>query len=276
MPLLRGIARTAVVAGTATAVSNRVSRRQANRWSQPEEPPSAQEQDAPAPVSPGRDPLDKLKKLGEAPVTGHPHRHRVRGTEGQDPGVVGDQAHGPDDPLAAGRLVRGAQHRPFHHDATGGRRKVTADLRSVGSSTPGGRSSGSANGRVEPSVPLPFLADHQEWPPIAVGSERPSNRPTGLPGLVLDVAQDVEPVALQHQAARVEDEVGAAFFNQPVEHRSYIGRGLVGEGAGQVHDDGVFAGVHPHLEVPLRTSTLRPDRPASVPIRIDRAWCPPK
>lgn len=30
--LLRGIARTAVVAGTATAVSNRVSRRQAGRW----------------------------------------------------------------------------------------------------------------------------------------------------------------------------------------------------------------------------------------------------
>jgi len=35
--LLRGVARTAVVAGTATAVSNRVSRRQANRWSQQEE-----------------------------------------------------------------------------------------------------------------------------------------------------------------------------------------------------------------------------------------------
>jgi hypothetical protein len=32
--LLRGVARTAVVAGTATAVSNRVARRQANRWSQ--------------------------------------------------------------------------------------------------------------------------------------------------------------------------------------------------------------------------------------------------
>ena len=30
--LIRGVARTAVVAGTATAVSNRVSRRQANRW----------------------------------------------------------------------------------------------------------------------------------------------------------------------------------------------------------------------------------------------------
>ena len=30
--LLRGVARTAVVAGTATAVSNRVSRRQSERW----------------------------------------------------------------------------------------------------------------------------------------------------------------------------------------------------------------------------------------------------
>ncbi len=35
--LLRGVARTAVVAGTATAVSNRVSRRQAARWSQQEQ-----------------------------------------------------------------------------------------------------------------------------------------------------------------------------------------------------------------------------------------------
>ena len=34
MGLLRGMARTAVVAGTATAVSNRVSRRQAERWGQ--------------------------------------------------------------------------------------------------------------------------------------------------------------------------------------------------------------------------------------------------
>jgi Short C-terminal domain len=38
MPLLRGMARTAVVAGTATAVSNRVSRRQANRWSNQQAP----------------------------------------------------------------------------------------------------------------------------------------------------------------------------------------------------------------------------------------------
>jgi uncharacterized Zn finger protein len=34
---MRGVARTAVVAGTATAVSNRVSRRQANRWSAQED-----------------------------------------------------------------------------------------------------------------------------------------------------------------------------------------------------------------------------------------------
>lgn len=36
MGLVRGMARTAVVAGTATAVSNRVSRRQAARWQQQE------------------------------------------------------------------------------------------------------------------------------------------------------------------------------------------------------------------------------------------------
>lgn len=40
--LLRGMARTAVVAGTATAVSNNVSRRQARRWADEEEPQQAQ------------------------------------------------------------------------------------------------------------------------------------------------------------------------------------------------------------------------------------------
>ena len=44
--LMRGVARTAVVAGTATAVSNRVSRRQANRWSSQEQ---QQYQQAPPP-----------------------------------------------------------------------------------------------------------------------------------------------------------------------------------------------------------------------------------
>src|SRR5918995_3902897 len=42
MGLLRGMARTAVVAGTATAVSNRVSRRQADRWQQQEYAQQAQ------------------------------------------------------------------------------------------------------------------------------------------------------------------------------------------------------------------------------------------
>jgi len=34
MGLIRGMARTAVVAGTATAVSNRVTRRQQQRWAE--------------------------------------------------------------------------------------------------------------------------------------------------------------------------------------------------------------------------------------------------
>ncbi len=44
--LLRGMARTAVVAGTATAVSNNVSRRQARRWANEDQP--AQPAAAPA------------------------------------------------------------------------------------------------------------------------------------------------------------------------------------------------------------------------------------
>jgi len=56
MGLIRGMARTAVVAGTATAVSNRVSRRQAGRWQQQEYQQQAQyeqqPQYAPAPPPP--------------------------------------------------------------------------------------------------------------------------------------------------------------------------------------------------------------------------------
>jgi Short C-terminal domain len=66
--LLRGVARTAVVAGTATAVSNRVSRRQANRWAQQEEPQYAQEQypqaPPPAPAA-APDTVTQLKELAE-------------------------------------------------------------------------------------------------------------------------------------------------------------------------------------------------------------------
>jgi putative oligomerization/nucleic acid binding protein len=78
MGLLRGVARTAVVAGTATAVSNRVSRRQANRWAQQEQqyapepayadPPQQQYQVAAPPPAP--DPLAQLKELGELKAQG--------------------------------------------------------------------------------------------------------------------------------------------------------------------------------------------------------------
>jgi len=50
--LLRGVARTAVIAGTATSVSNRVSRRQAARWSEQDQGQYAQPQYAePAPAA---------------------------------------------------------------------------------------------------------------------------------------------------------------------------------------------------------------------------------
>jgi hypothetical protein len=78
--LLRGMARTAVVAGTATAVSNRVSRRQAGRWAQHDqaaygqqqyeqqqyaEPQYAQPPAAPADASDPDDMIERLQKLGE-------------------------------------------------------------------------------------------------------------------------------------------------------------------------------------------------------------------
>lgn len=64
--LLRGVARTAVIAGTATAVSNRVSRRQANRWSQQEQPQQYYEEPPPAPApAPAPDVVTQLKELAE-------------------------------------------------------------------------------------------------------------------------------------------------------------------------------------------------------------------
>lgn len=64
--LLRGVARTAVRAGTATAVSNRVSRRQANRWAQQDQ----QMQPQAAPAAPTTDPIAQLKQLGELHESG--------------------------------------------------------------------------------------------------------------------------------------------------------------------------------------------------------------
>jgi Short C-terminal domain len=58
------MARTAVVAGTATAVSNRVSRRQANRWSQQEyEQQQQYEAPPPPPSDGGEDRIEQLKEL---------------------------------------------------------------------------------------------------------------------------------------------------------------------------------------------------------------------
>ncbi len=74
MPLLRGIARTAAIAGTATAVSNRVSRRQGNRWAQQEEQqaPQPQQQYAPPPQAapPARDQVAQLKDLADLKAQG--------------------------------------------------------------------------------------------------------------------------------------------------------------------------------------------------------------
>jgi hypothetical protein len=76
--LLRGVARTAVIAGTATSVSNRVSRRQANRWAaqgdpryggapaydEPQEPQYAPPPPPPAPAAAAPvDPIQALKDL---------------------------------------------------------------------------------------------------------------------------------------------------------------------------------------------------------------------
>ena len=69
--LLRGMARTAVVAGTATAVSNRVSRRQGERWARQsygepqyeEAPPQQAYQAPPPPAEPEPDRIQQLKDL---------------------------------------------------------------------------------------------------------------------------------------------------------------------------------------------------------------------
>jgi hypothetical protein len=79
--LIRGVARTAVVAGTATAVSNRVSRRQAGRWAAQEQPaayppqgaayqepvqyqePASYQQPTPPPAASMDDKIAQLKEL---------------------------------------------------------------------------------------------------------------------------------------------------------------------------------------------------------------------
>jgi hypothetical protein len=87
MGLIGGIARTAVVAGTATAVSNRVSRRQGNKWAAQDEQQAAEQDQAakaqaydeqqayaappPQPAAPAQDDmLTQLQKLGELKAAG--------------------------------------------------------------------------------------------------------------------------------------------------------------------------------------------------------------
>ena len=71
MGLIGGMARTAVVAGTATAVSNRVSRRQAGRWAAQEQQQyqEPQYQAPPPPPPPAADAdselIAQLEKLGD-------------------------------------------------------------------------------------------------------------------------------------------------------------------------------------------------------------------
>ena len=74
--LLRGVARTAVIAGTATSVSNRVSRRQAARWSQQEQgyPQGDQQETYAQPPPPAADDRDRqiaqLKELADLKAQG--------------------------------------------------------------------------------------------------------------------------------------------------------------------------------------------------------------
>ncbi len=72
--LLRGMVRTAAVAGTATAVSGGVRRRQESRWAQQEAP--AEAAPAAAPAAPAPAPggeatvIDQLKELGALKTQG--------------------------------------------------------------------------------------------------------------------------------------------------------------------------------------------------------------
>jgi hypothetical protein len=71
--LIRGVARTAVVAGPATAVSNRVPRRQGERWAarrpqeyaQPYAAPPAAAQPPAAPAGDTNDRIAALRQLGK-------------------------------------------------------------------------------------------------------------------------------------------------------------------------------------------------------------------
>lgn len=66
--LIRGIARVAAIAGTATAVSNRVSRRRGKRWSAENQQGAGPRQSAPS--APSRDTVAQLKDLADLKAQG--------------------------------------------------------------------------------------------------------------------------------------------------------------------------------------------------------------
>ena len=74
--LLRGVARTAVIAGTATSVSNRVSKRQGERWAAQEQQQAGQQAPPPqaappaAPAAGESSTIEQLKELGELKAQG--------------------------------------------------------------------------------------------------------------------------------------------------------------------------------------------------------------
>ncbi len=77
MGLLRMAARTAVVAGTATAVSGRVARRQARKYDQPaqEEQPQEQQYQAPPPqqepeAAPQDDTVSQIQEMAKLHTAG--------------------------------------------------------------------------------------------------------------------------------------------------------------------------------------------------------------
>jgi hypothetical protein len=74
MPLLRTMARTTVIAGTATAASGRVQRRQQGKWAAQEQQQAAAQAaaappPAPAPEQEG-DPIERLAQLGDLHKSG--------------------------------------------------------------------------------------------------------------------------------------------------------------------------------------------------------------
>jgi hypothetical protein len=70
--VVRGVARTAVVAGTASAVSGRVHRRQQERWAAQEDQAQAdQYYAAPAPAeAPPTDDMDQLQRIADLHAQG--------------------------------------------------------------------------------------------------------------------------------------------------------------------------------------------------------------